>query len=203
VIRGLGRIGVSGGSGLSGGSGMSGAGGMSGGGTMSGSTTTTRSTSAGLGDVIASAGYSVYSTDSTSFNLVGKVKFGTANANKGLGTGQTDYSAQIDTFHSIDDDVMVFATLGYSINGSPSGISLRNTPYGAVGASRKLGADTTMGARFDMAKNPLAAGDNLKQASVYLSHHPAADIDVTVKALKGFSDADPDYGIGIYVSRIY
>jgi hypothetical protein len=194
VVRGMGRLGMSG-SGM-----MSGGGGMMGGGT--GSTGTTRSTSAGLGDVIASAGYDIYSTDATRFDLVGNVKFGTANANRSLGTGQNDYSAQVDAFRSFDETV-VSMTLGYRINGSPAGISLNNTPYGAIGASRKLQDDTTMGMRFDMAKSPLPSASNLKQASVYVAQQVSPATEISFKAMKGFSDGDPDYGLGLYVSHTY
>ncbi len=57
---------------------------------------TTRTTAAGLGDVTASAGRTVYSGDALSLDLVGNVKFGTADEKKGLGTGQNDYSGEVD-----------------------------------------------------------------------------------------------------------
>ncbi len=81
--------------------------------------TSTKSTSnSGLGDVTASVGYNVYDGDTISFDLFGNVKFGTADVNKGLGTGKNDYSAQLDGYYSLNSATL-FATAGYKIMGRP------------------------------------------------------------------------------------
>ena len=72
----------------------------SGGGTTPPPGTTTTSSASGLGDVTASAGYALFASADHTFglDLTGKVKFATADENKGLGTGKNDYGLALDTY---------------------------------------------------------------------------------------------------------
>lgn len=58
----------------------------------------TRHTASGLGDVVAAASYSVYENRPAGLlvDVTGKIKFGTADETKGLGTGENDYAIQGD-----------------------------------------------------------------------------------------------------------
>ena len=107
-------------------------------------TGTTKTTNSGMGDITASAGYTVYSVNALTLDVVGNVKLGTADAKKGLGTGENDYSAQVDGYYTLDKTTL-FATAGYKVYGSPSGTTLSSAPYGTVGASQKLNDDTSAG----------------------------------------------------------
>jgi hypothetical protein len=53
-----------------------------------------------MGDLVAAFGYTVLNSvaSGTIIDVVGKVKFGTADEDKGLGTGEDDYSVQIDGY---------------------------------------------------------------------------------------------------------
>src|SRR5258708_5907659 len=55
-------------------------------------------TESGLGDTVASATYNAYydSTSKRGLDLTGRLKLPTAEADKGLGTGSTDESEQVD-----------------------------------------------------------------------------------------------------------
>ncbi|HET9818046.1 MAG TPA: transporter, partial [Rhodanobacteraceae bacterium] len=63
--------------------------GLGGGGGSGGTPTVTRGSASGLGDVVARATYGLVRDDAAQFGLdiTGKIKFGTADENKGLGTG--------------------------------------------------------------------------------------------------------------------
>ena len=178
VIRGLGRIGPATGS-------------------------TTKTTNSGLGDVTTSAGYNVYSGDSLKFDLVGNIKFGTADAKKGLGTGQNDYSAQFDGYYTLDKTTL-FATAGYKIYGAPAGVTLSSAPYGTIGASQKLSDITSAGVMLDVvAKSPSAFSSAQREATVYISQKIATNIKVQANVLKGFSNGSPDFGGGVMITGYF
>lgn len=192
VVPGMGRIGP-----------MSGGGTMTGGGMMGGGGAgTARTTQSGIGDVIASAGYRTYSTDALGIDLVGSVKFGTANANKNLGTGQNDYALQIDGYYAADTS-MLFATAGYKVRGSPPGFQLKNIFFGSIGMSRKMNDETTIGGMFDMAQSPAPTIPGTREASLFITKTVARDLKITANILKGFSDSSPDLGASLMLSRIF
>ncbi len=198
VILGMGRTGM-------GMASSGGAGGMGGGGMMSGggsSTTTTRTTNSGLGDITAAAGYTVYSAEQLNIDLVGGIKFGTADSNKGLGTGRNDYSVQLDGYRSMDK-VMFYATLGYKFISSPPGVKFNNVPFGTLGASRKLDDGLSIGAMLDIAKSASQFSANRRELTAYASRQVSSDTTLTLNVLKGFSDGSPDSGISLFVSHVY
>lgn len=165
-------------------------------------TRTSKTTHSGLGDITASAGYDVYSGDSLAFDVVGNIKLGTADAKKGLGTGQNDYSAQLDGYYTLDEATL-FATAGYKIYGAPVGVNLSSAPYGTIGASRKLSKVTSAGVMLDVAKSPSATGSAQREATFYVSQKIAPNIKVQANVLKGFSNGSPDFGGGVMITGYF
>lgn len=166
-------------------------------------TRTTTTTNSGLGDITTSAGYNVYTGDSLAFDLVGNIKFGTADANRGLGTGKNDYSAQIDGYHTRNKTTL-FWTVGYKVYGSPvAGVILNNAPYGTIGASQKLSNKTSAGIMLDMAKSPSIYSTDQGEVTVFISHKIATNIKVQANALKGFSNGSPDFGGGAMITGYF
>lgn len=165
-------------------------------------TKATKTTNSGLGDITASAGYNVYSVDPLAFDVVGNVKFGTADANKGLGTGKNDYSAQVDGYYT-HGKTTLFATAGYKIYGAPAGVNLSSVPYGAVGASQKLGDETTAGVMVYMAKSPGAAGSDQQEVTFFASHKLTSSLKIQVNILNGLSNGSPDFGGGVMITGYF
>jgi len=162
-------------------------------------TSTATTTNSGLGDVVTSAGYGIYAGDQLAVDLVGNVKFGTADANKGLGTGNNDYSAQLDAYYMIHNTTL-FGTAGYKVYGAPAGISLNNAPYGTLGISQKLGSTTSVGTMYDATQSPLASGVGLSEFTVYISQKIKPDLKLQINAMKGYSDASPDHSFGATIT---
>ena len=78
-------------------------------------------TNSGIGDVIGSVTvYDVVRNRRLGFamDLTGKVKFGTADADKGLGTGENDFTVQAD-FLKFADRITWIASIGYKFRGQP------------------------------------------------------------------------------------
>lgn len=170
-----------------------GGGGMNFGMSGQGSTQTT-TTNSGMGDVITSAAYRLHASDAMSLDVVGKIKFGTANANKGLGTGKNDYAAQFDGYFRLDEADTLMATAGYKVVGAPEGIATNNIAYGALGLDHGLDTDTRIGAVFNAAQSAFATSAALRDVSVYVSQNISNDTMLHFSLLKGLADGSPDYG---------
>jgi hypothetical protein len=158
-------------------------------------TKTARTTSSGLGDVTASAGYTFHSSDTFDLDLFGNIKFGTADASKGLGTGENDYSAQVDGYYWLDKTTL-FAAAGYKVYGSPPGYPLDNVPYGTLGFSQELSDTGSAGMMLDMQKSPIPGNENLLDVTVFLSQMTSSTTRLRGYFLKGFSTSSPDFGFG-------
>jgi len=163
---------------------------------------TKSTTNSGVGDVTASVGYNVYDGETISFDLFGNVKFGTADVNKGLGTGKNDYSAQLDGYYSLSSTTL-FATAGYKIYGAPAGVNLNSVPYGSIGISQKISNESSVGIMLDMLQSPSATGADQKDVTAYISQKFTPHFKVQVNAMKGFSNGSPDFGGGAMITGIF
>lgn len=166
---------------------------------------TTRSTESGLGDVVTAATYNVYNSGGQNpllVDLTGKVKFGTADENKGLGTGKNDYSMQADLYKTVGQ-FTAFGTLGYKVFGELPGVNLDNVFYGSLGGSYKYNQQTSAGLILDLRQKVTATGAPQKELTAFVSHK----IDKMWKAqgyvVKGFADGSPDWGAGAMLSYVF
>lgn len=161
-----------------------------------------RRTESGLGDIVGSAFYNLSDERSAGFGLdVGmKVKLPTADEAKGLGTGETDYSLQADLFKPLGD-ITVFGSLGYRWYGDPAGTDLRNVAYGAIGASRRLSAETTIGIAYDFRPRIVSGGSEISEATAFWSQRMSREWKLQLYGVVGFSDASPDAGVGAVLER--
>lgn len=198
VVPGIGRMSSSTAMGSStGGTGM----GMGGMGFGSGSTTAagTTTTESGLGDITASLGYNFYAGEQLGLTVVGGVKLGTADYNKGLGTGKNDYSAEVDSAYAVDDTSFL-ATLGYRVVGKPAGFTLNNVAYGSAGISQKVSDDT----RASLILNGAQSSNAFSASQLAISAGWLQQINATTSwsasLAKGLSSGSPDWGglLGIF-----
>ncbi len=163
-----------------------------------------RTTQSGLGDVVASASYTVYSSLATQtlIDLTGKVKFATADETKNLGTGKNDYAAQVDIYKLVGK-FTPFGTVGYKVLGSPATYTLNNVWYGTLGAAYKVSKTTTSGLMLDLRQKSSPAGAPRRELTAFVSHKLSHDWRLQGYAVKGFADGSPDWGIGAMVSYSY
>jgi len=162
-------------------------------------TTTKATTQSGLGDVIASAGYIFYESDSVMLDVAGNIKFGTADADKYLGTGENDYSAQLDGFYFLNK-TSLFATAGYKIIGAPAGITVNNIAYGSLGFSQQTGKTTSAGVMFDAAQSSSELNPGTRELTVFVSNKISPTLKIQANLMKGFSDSSADFGGGLMLT---
>ena len=156
-------------------------------------------TRSGMGDITASAAYNVYAKNTRLLDLVGKVKLGTANTNKVLGTGENDYAAQVDGYQLINSSTL-FATAGYKIVGQPANSIRRDVLYGSIGASQKLNNDSSVGLMLDMAQSSIARRSDRRELIVYASQKIAPNLKLQGNLIKGLSNTSADFGVGLMIS---
>lgn len=161
--------------------------------------TSSTTTQSGLGDVVASAGFTVLEKDALLLDLVGNIKFGTADESKNLGTGANDYSAQLDGFYTLRKTTL-FATAGYKIVGAPEGATVNNIAYGTLGASQKISEKTSAGAMLDVAQSSSVFNDGTREVSVFVAQKISQTLKVQASVLRGLSDSSPDFGGSLMVT---
>ncbi len=158
-------------------------------------------TNSGLGDIVTGLSYNVLNDvpTLTVMDITGKIKFGTADANKGLGTGKLDYSLQADLYKTYDK-ATALASLGYRVLGSPAGVNLNNVWYGSVGGAYKFSQETSGGVMLDLRQPSTSAGVQMRELMVYATQKTGENSKLQGYVLKGLTDASPDWGIGAMVS---
>lgn len=156
----------------------------------------------GLGDVVVSATvYDVYSNydRGIALDITGKIKIGSADPDKGLGTGEEDYLLRA-SIYKFFDQFTLMGSAGYKVRGEPPGVDLRNTALAAVGASFAVSDVASAGMIYDYREASLQDGDAISEVTVYLMRRMTDTWHLQFYAFGGFSDSSPDWGGGIFVS---
>jgi hypothetical protein len=167
------------------------------GGAMPAPETTANGSASGLGDITASAGYELFGSADRTFglDLTGKVKFGTADENKGLGTGKNDYGLSLDTY-KVSGAWTAFGGVGWMKYGSSQYIQLKNGFNANIGADYKLNSSNNIGAYYYYRERIADTGASQSEIAGYWNHKFNDSLRVQAYALAGFADGSPDYGVG-------
>lgn len=152
-----------------------------------------RDVESGLGDTVASAAYALLdgSQNGVLLDLIGKVKFPTADEDQCLGTGEYDYTAQVDIAKAFGP-VTGFATLGWKKFGDPPDSDFDDPVFASLGFAIPVVAGTTAGASYDWRQKVVSTGSQIKELTLFLTHKLNQEWKVQLYAVKGFSDASPD-----------
>lgn len=163
-----------------------------------------RRTEAGLGDVVLSAFNTVMNErrDAIGLDLGAKVKLPTADEERGLGTGETDYALQADVFKPFGD-VNAFGSLGYRVYGDPPGLNLRNVAYYGIGATYRMAANTTVGIAYDYRPRIVTGGSEISEATLFWSRRLSREWRLQLYGVAGFGNGSPDAGVGAIMDYRY
>lgn len=176
---------------------------VAGGGTGTGAGAPTRPTTSsesGLGDVTLAATYHARPVPGElNIDLSGRVKFGTADEAKGLGTGETDFYTQIDLYQNFGV-ITPFANVGYRFLGSSQAYQLKDGFYATAGAAFRVSDKTVVGAAYDWRSRIIDGAEHGTDALAFVSVTPDETWNVLGYVLVGFNDASPDLGVGTLLS---
>ena len=158
-------------------------------------------TESGIGDIWTSLTYSVEAIPAELFflDLVGKVKIPTADDERGLGTGEVDYTLQADLFKPFGK-LTAMGTVAYKIKGDLDGIALDNVFFLSVGADYRYSEEVNFGLTLDYQEASTASSDDATELFGYLGYRLSDDWMLMVYSYAGLSDGSPDSGGGFQVS---
>lgn len=159
-----------------------------------------RVSQSGMGDVVTSATYSLVERQDLMLDVTGKIKFGTASVDKGLGTGEHDFALGVDAYFPTGGKTTPFLSLGWKAPGSPAGQTLRNTWQAGAGVAYKFSPAWSGGALFDWRSAATSGSLPQRDLTLYAVYKSEANWKLQGYAYTGFSDASADYGLGLMVS---
>lgn len=161
-------------------------------------------TESGLGDIIGSVTfYDVIRSQrlGLAMDLTGKISFGTADEDKGLGTGESDYSVQAD-FYKFLDDFTLLSSVGYRFYGDPAELDLNDVFMASLGASYRFTSNVNGGLYFDFRESSIDGNDSIQELSVFVSRRVSENWRLHLYGLTGFTDSSPDWAGGVQVKRV-
>lgn len=162
-------------------------------------------TESGLGDVIGSATlYDVVNNSELGLavDVTAKVKFGTADENKGLGTGENDYSLQTDLYKFFGR-VTLLGSAGYKFRGDPSGIDLEDVWFASTGGIYKFTREMRGGIVYSYRESAFEEGDAIQEVTGFVSLRLNDAWRVQVHGLAGLSDSSPAWGTGVLLKLTF
>ncbi len=167
-------------------------------------TVVTTGSASGLGDVTASARYEFVQSADRSFGmgLTGLAKFGTADADKGLGTGKNDYSVALD-IRKAYDSWTTYGSVGWTEYGNSSYIQLKNGFDATLGVGYHASADDTVGAYYLYHEKIAVGGSAQSELTAYWSRQLTDAARLQLYLLGGFADGSPDYGAGASIRYFF
>ncbi len=157
----------------------------------------------GLGDVVVSVtGFDVYrsSRGTVAVDLTGKLKLGTADELRGLGTGETDYSAQADIYRLFERTAFV-TSVGYRVRGEPTGVEFEDTWLLSLGAMRRFTTATSGALFLDYRESAIAGSTAIREITASITRRLRSPWRLTAYVIRGLSDPSLDWGSGFSVRR--
>lgn len=167
-------------------------------------TSTVTRTDSGLGDLTTSATYA-FTLDpksQTGVDVTAKIKFGTADSDRGLGTGENDYWILIDPYTKMGN-MTWFGGVGYGMLGSSDTLKLKDVVSANAGLSYKLDQQASIGAMLDYRSKSTDTGFSQRELTAFYSRKLSGGYKMQAYAVKGFSDGSPDWGGGVNVAYAF
>ena len=162
------------------------------------SVTTEQTTNEGLGDIMLSASYQLYYSPKTKtvVKLRGKVKFGTADENKNLGTGKNDYTLALGLY-KLMGDFTPYAVIGRRAYNEPSDYELNDVFFGSGGLAYKVSNKASVGLDMYMKQKTASTRTSIRQLSGFFSYKLDKEWKLHGYLIIGQSEYTPDYGGGL------
>lgn len=155
-------------------------------------------TDSGLGDIILTGRYQLQSETTTRpwLAMTGSIKFGTADEDKLLGTGENDYSVRLDIAKKA-----LYGYVGYKVMGDSASIDYDNVLFASAGIAMPVNDSWAAGVDFYVEQAPVPGMDNAEEATISLFRPLGKTRRLNIYMIKGFTDASPDWGAGVIISQ--
>lgn len=155
----------------------------------------------GIGDIEMFASYRLPTQNDSKFRSYVSLfyKLGTADADKGLGTGENDYGIEGGLFTRYKE-VILTASLGYQVNGDSATINYDNVWYTDLGVIYPVKDDRSLGAILSLSQSATAGYDSPMDITLFLDQELDKKRDLNFYLQFGLSDGSPDFGIGANIT---
>jgi len=154
-------------------------------------------TDSGLGDITLSGTYQLQKEIKARpwIAMTGKIKLGTADKNKRLGTGENDYAMQLELAKKA-----VHGYIGYKLVGDTPTINYNDVGYGAVGITIPTSKNWTTVTEYYTEQASVSGVDNVQELSFTMSKSLKNKKKLGMYIVKGFTNSSPDWGAGVTLS---
>ena len=163
-----------------------------------GSVSTTES---GIGDIILRGGRVLVPEGESGLSLYGSlaVKLPTADENKGLGTGETDYGAFFSLHQRLEKIKLSFMG-GYIKVGDTPSFNYNDIYLYGIGASKAFGR-SDLYASLEGRRSTVPGADNPLELNFGFFHLLSKDYSLKGNTFFGLTDGGPDFGIDFGIIR--
>lgn len=163
-------------------------------------------TESGLGDIVLTATQSILQTNETNpllLDLTGKIKFGTASTSKYLGTGENDYTIDLEAYKILNKSLTIFWDVGYKLMGDSAELKLNNIWLASAGLSYKFSAADSFGIMADIRQATQNTSQPLRELTIFAMHKFNANYKMQAYLTHGYSDASADWGGGLMLGMVF
>jgi hypothetical protein len=154
-------------------------------------------TEEGIGDVLAKASFVVLREGIVAPEIEPyvKVKFPTADRDRGLGTGEFDETVGVDLSKNLLGDLYGYLTLAYTFVGDPPGSDLRDSFGWSVGVAYGIVPAVSLFAFLDGATSVAPGQDGPLEVRVGAELRITRVLKLTGSVTRGLSNGSPDWGV--------
>jgi len=154
-------------------------------------TTVTPTQTSGLGDILLNVGYTFLPSNKVLLKTSGIMKVATADENKGLGTGEHDYSLQVDLMSSYDQ-IYYGASAGYTVTGDSDIYTYNDVVYSSLVAGYNIKYGLHSGVSYYYRQALFDSVDDTHSLSPYISYKVLDTLKVELRYAHGLSDSTAD-----------
>lgn len=154
-------------------------------------------TEGGLGDILLRASYIVLKEQPLLPEIEPslKIKFPTADEDRGLGTGEFDETIGVDLSKTFLERLTAYLTLAYTFIGSPPGADFDNSFGWSIGAAYAVAPPFSVFAFLDGATAISPGQDDPLELRVGAEYRLIRALKLTGSVMKGLSDGSADWGV--------
>jgi hypothetical protein len=159
--------------------------------------TTERRTEDGLGDILLRTSFVVLKEQPLLPEIEPylKIKFPTADEDRGLGTGEFDETIGVDLSKTFLERLAVYLTLAYTFIGSPRGADFDNSFGWSIGAAYAVAQPFTIFAFLDGSTAIAPGQDDPLELRIGAEFRIVKALKLTGSVMKGLSDGSADWGV--------
>lgn len=163
-------------------------------------TTKTQTQTSGLGDVTLNIGYTFVPATGLYIKTSALMKVATADDKKGLGTGEHDYSAQLDLYKIIGKGY-VFVSGGYTLTGDSDITEYNDVWYASTALGYNVSNTLSAGVNYSYRQALFDTVDDTQSVSPYLSYKISKGFKLDASYAHGLSNASADSSYTLTLSQ--